>query len=203
MSSKPTTDLRTIAIAGGIGSGKSVVSRALAAMGMVVYDCDSRARRLMDSDPAIHRQIAASIAPDVIADSSINRKRLAEIVFADGEMLKRLNAIVHHHVRADISHCVEELRRSGYAKQFFVETAILYESQLDRMVDAVWMVDAPVELRIRRVMARNAMTRAEVEARIASQHGVADSESTTPPTEIIVNDGVTPILPQLWQLLQS
>ncbi|MDE6458817.1 MAG: dephospho-CoA kinase, partial [Muribaculum sp.] len=83
-----------IAIAGGIGSGKSVVSRILRAMGCKVYDCDSEARRLMDNDEVIKCRLAEMIAPEVILhDRSIDRRRLAEIVFADRRKLETLNSI--------------------------------------------------------------------------------------------------------------
>ena len=82
---------RLIAIAGGIGSGKSVVSRILRAMGNKVYDCDTEARRLMDNDENIKCRIKECIAPEVIlADRSIDRRRLAAIVFADKRCLTPL-----------------------------------------------------------------------------------------------------------------
>ena len=93
-----------IAITGGIGSGKSAVCRCLSAWGLNVYDCDSRARRLMDSDPAIHRRLCEEISPDTVKNGIIDRPLLAEIVFSDPSKLARLNAITHRRVTEDLRH---------------------------------------------------------------------------------------------------
>lgn len=187
-----------IAITGGIGCGKTVVSRIVGALGYDVYDCDSRAARIMDSDTAIKRLIAERVHPESLtADGRIDRKRLSEIVFGDYEALQRLNSIVHEAVRTDLS----RWRAARAASTFFVETAILYQSGLDRMVDAVWEVDAPLDLRISRVMARNGVTREEVLARIASQDAFVP-QVVHPSVSRIVNDGVEPLLPQVEALLK-
>ena len=189
--------MRLIAITGGIGSGKSVVSRILRIIGYEVYDCDSEARRLMSASDTIRRDIAARISPQVIrADGTIDRQGLADIVFNDRDKLDTLNAIVHSHVREDIA------RRAAVCPTvMFVETAILYESGLDRMVDEVWDVYADAGTRIRRVMARNNITREQVEARIAAQNHIPD----TPHPHIIriINDGVVPLLPQIERLVDT
>lgn len=189
--------MRLIAITGGIGSGKSIVSRILRIIGYEVYDCDSEARRLMSASDTIRRDIAARISPHVIhADGMIDRPALADIVFNDRGKLEALNEIVHSHVREDIArHAMEQ------QTVMFVETAILYESGLDRMVDEVWDVYADTEIRIRRVMARNNITREQVEARIAAQNHVPD----TPHPHIIriINDGVVPLLPQVERLIDT
>lgn len=191
--------VRLIAIAGGIGSGKSVVSRILRAMGKKVYDCDTEARRLMDNDENIKCRIEECIAPEVIlADRSIDRRRLAAIVFADKKMLDTLNGIVHSAVRDDISRWKAANEKYG---TLWVESAIIYESGIDAMVDEVWDVTAPVELRIKRVMSRNSMSREEVMRRIDAQSAV--SHQPHPCLRTIVNDEVTPLLPQIQQLIAS
>lgn len=187
-----------IAISGGIGCGKTVVSRIVVALGYEVYDCDSRAAALMDSDAGIKSLIASQVHPEsVTPDGQIDRKRLSEIVFADYEALQRLNSIVHAAVRADLARWASE--RPG--STLFVETAILYQSGLDRMVDEVWEVGAPVDLRVERVMLRNGITREQVLARIASQDRFVP-ETVHPSTHLIVNDGVDPLLPQVEALLR-
>ncbi len=186
----------TIAITGGIGSGKSVVSHILTAMGYPVYDCDRNARLLMDGDAEMKSRIAREISSDVIVDGCIDRKLLASIVFNDAAMLSRLNSIVHSAVREHFL----EYRRSHRGVVFF-ETAILTESGFHTLADQVWEVIAPKELRILRVMKRNCMTREEVEARIASQSASPISgfgaEIVT-----IVNDNVESLLQQVTKLLQ-
>lgn len=185
------------AITGGIGAGKSIVSRVLTAMGYPVYDCDSRARSLMDMSAEIKRAIALNIDAGVILpDDSIDRRLLAEIVFRNKQMLLTLNSIVHQAVRDDLARWVSN-RSSALV---FVETAILYESGLDRVIDSEWHVTAPTDIRVNRVIARNGLSREHVLARIEAQSG------TTPPKSshniiTLVNDDITPLLPQIEKAL--
>lgn len=183
------------AITGGIGCGKSVVSEILRILGHEVYDCDSRAKSLMDSNQHIKDRIAAEICEEAILPSgSIDRAKLAEKVFADSTRLENLNEIVHAAVRQDILEWARNRRNA------FIETAILYQSQLDRMVDHVWEVTAPVRVRIERVMRRSAMTPEQVQARINSQDSF-DAQRIHPDVCIIENDGIRPLLPQILHLL--
>lgn len=186
-----------IAVTGGIGSGKSVVCNVLRALGYQVYDCDSQAKRLMDADPDIKLRIGIEICTDAIdADGKIDRKILAATVFNDDKKLKILNSIVHSAVRADL--------RAWHAKQTglcFVETAILYQSGLDREVEAVWEVTAPVDTRIARVQKRSGLTADEVRARIASQSFIP--KAPHPLTYPIINDGHNSLLQQINSLLRD
>ncbi|MDE6269215.1 MAG: dephospho-CoA kinase [Muribaculaceae bacterium] len=185
------------AITGGIGSGKSVVSRVVVTMGFPVYDCDTRAKMLMDNDRTILDELRERISPDVVdEDGRINRKLLSTIVFSDADKLSVLNEIVHGSVREDLRRWCKEHRDS---ERLFVETAILYQSGLDRMVDEVWEVNAPRQLRVERVMLRNGCEASEVERRMDSQYFVP--ERVHPDVNVIVNDGVKAVLPQINALL--
>lgn len=184
------------AISGGIGCGKTIVSRIVEAMGYEVYDCDSRAAHIMNNDDGIKRQIVYQVHPEAISpDGVVDRKRLSEIVFSDYDALEKLNAIVHEAVRCDLSRWMRH--RDGH---MFVETAILYQSGLDKMVDGVWEVEAPVDLRIQRVMMRNRISREQVLARISSQDQYVISEKHRN-VSVIINDGTEPILPQVERLI--
>lgn len=186
-----------VAITGGIGSGKSVVIRMLTAMGYPVYDCDSRAKSLMDCSPAIKRKIAEEISAESVGtDGVIDRSVLADVVFRDSEKLQRLNSAVHDAVRQDI-----DSWRSGRTLSF-VETAILYQSGLDRMVDEVWEVIAPRELRIERVMARSGLSREQVAQRMAVQDSY-EIETLHPNSFELINDGDCALLPQVESLLAN
>lgn len=187
---------RITAITGGIGVGKSMVSRILRAMGYEVYDCDSRAKILMAQSPEIIARIESEISGSCVIDGAIDRKCLASIVFSNPQKLEILNDIVHEAVRSDLAGYVRE---SG-ANRVFVETAILYQSGLDRMVDEVWEVAAPVHMRIERVMARSGLTADEVTSRINSQEAFIP-ECRHPNVESLVNDGLVPLLPQIEALL--
>lgn len=189
---------KIIAITGGIGSGKSVVARMLSVLGYEVYDCDSKAKLLMDESVAIKQRLAREIGQQVIVDNEIDRKRLAEIVFSDAQKLEILNSIVHDEVRNDI---LKWRNRIESPRPAFVETAILYQSGLDKMVDEVWEVVAPIEVRIERVMNRNSMTRSQVISRINAQESFIPDRRHESVVQI-VNDGATAILPILLELLK-
>ena len=164
-----------VAITGGIGSGKSVVSQVLRLLGYPVYDCDANAKRLMNESVAL-------------------RESLSSIVFADQSALADLNAIVHPAVKADIQVWWRE--KGGLV---FVETAIPYSSGVHQIVDKIWKVTAPTEVRVERVMARNGMPRMQVEQRIASQ---ASEEVQSDKDVVIINDGTTAVIPQIVENLK-
>ncbi|MCM1504030.1 MAG: dephospho-CoA kinase [Muribaculum sp.] len=188
---------RLIALTGGIGSGKSVVAGMLSAMGYPVYDCDSRAKSLMDKSDVIKREIVQRVSDSAIGtDGLIDRKKLAETVFADKDRLRALNEIVHGAVRRDISDWVDSCRQNVC----WIESAIIYESGIDRMVDEVWAVEAPEEVRVVRVMSRNSLSREAVVARIQAQ-APPDGRVLHPLTHVIVNDGIRAVLPQVLELL--
>ncbi|WP_302062698.1 dephospho-CoA kinase [uncultured Duncaniella sp.] len=191
---------RLIAITGGIGSGKSVVSRIVSAMGYPVYDCDTQARRLMDRSDSIKSAIAELIAPSCIINGEIDRAALSAEVFSSAEKLECLNGIVHGAVREHLAMWSSHPDRATGIR--FVETAILYQSGLDTMVDEVWQVDAPEELRIQRVMARNAMSRSQVTDRIKSQDSYIPAILHRR-TRLIINDGDAAVLPQVERLIDE
>lgn len=188
---------KIIAITGGIGSGKSVVSRILRINGYHVYDSDSRAKALMDSRDDIHRRLVAEIHPQAVQNGIIDRPLISKTVFSDSAKLQNLNHIVHTAVIEDLGIWVDHTP----AQTVFVETAILYASGMNRTVDAEWRVQAPLETRIARVMARNGLTRAQVEARIQAQKSEEQPHDIHPALFTLLNDDTTPLLPQIEALL--
>lgn len=191
-------DKKLIAISGGIGAGKTIVSQIVKAMGYPVYDCDSEAKRLMDSSDAIKRRLREEIHEMAIdSDNNIDRRLLAEIVFNDSEKLSLLNSIVHKSVKDDIA----TFTHLTASPLIFIETAILYQSGIDRMVDGVWEVTATENIRIERVIKRNNCTPENVADRIRSQQFIP--ERPHPFTDIIINDNTTPLLPQIEQLISK
>lgn len=191
---------RLTAITGGIGSGKSVVCNVLRAMGYEVYDCDLRAKAIMDNDMALKRCLADALGADILnTDGTLNRPALSALVFGDPDKLVILNTLVHGAVRDDISCWRHKNEKEDPAHRLFIETAILYQSGLDRMVDDIWEVTAPEDVRVRRVMLRNNLTAAQVRARIAAQRYPIPAHH--PPTHTILNAPPVPLLPQILTLL--
>lgn len=190
--------MRLIAITGGIGSGKSVVSRIVQIMGYGVYDCDSRARALMTEDQHVRQQLSQAFGEDIyLADGTLNRQQLSAKAFGDENALTRLNAIVHPATADDMQRWADGQASQG-AQAAFVETALLRTAGLDRLVDEVWHVTAPDAIRIDRVMARSGLTACQVKERMAAQ---TIEDAVAPGEQVIVNDNRFALLPQISQLI--
>lgn len=184
-----------VAIVGGIGAGKSVVSKILRCMGYPVYDCDSEARRLMDSSPEIIGRISAEIAPDAVgSDGRLRRDVLSAAVFSDLKKLKQLNSIVHGAVREHLQTVIA----ADSSPIFFFETAILYESGFDSLADEVWEVIAAPEERIARVRLRSGLSTSDIKRRMASQRNLS-----FPHHRIIKNSSNDALLPQILALING
>lgn len=187
-----------VAISGGIGSGKSVVAHILMSIGFQVYDCDKNARFLIDNNNAIKHKISNIIGQcSTTDDGMLNRKLVGNIVFNNPEKLEALNKLTHSAVRDDI----KKWQLANADKIMFVETAILYQSNIDKMVDAVIEVVAPLDIRIKRVQKRNKLNSEEVISRINAQNFLVHKHHAR--TFTIINDGNMAILPQLGPILKE
>lgn len=185
-----------VLITGGIGSGKSVVSRVLRLRGYEVYDCDYEARLLMNGDAELLQSLRDRWGPEAVIDGETNRPFVATRVFGNPEELRWLNSRVHGAVKRDIS---ERLRRNPC---MVVECAIPESSGITEMSRRVWLVTAPEELRLRRAMARSRCSAAEVQSRMAAQQ----QEYATLPAEslsFITNEEDSPLIPQIDKLLNQ
>ncbi len=190
--------MKLIAITGGIGCGKSVVAHMVKIMGYEVYDCDSRAKALMINDPEVKKQLTMAFGEQTyLDDGTLNRQHLSDLAFADSNALACINGIVHPATARDLQRWADSQARQG-AKLAFVETALLRTAGLDRVVDSVWHVTAPTDIRIRRVMTRSGLTAQQVKDRIAAQ--IAEDNLATG-EHAIINDNTTALLPQVLQLL--
>lgn len=189
-----------IGITGGIGSGKSYVSRLLTEhYGIPVYNTDSEAKRLMLSDEGIRRRLTALLGKEVYkSDGTLNKPLLANYLFADSCHAGQINAIVHPQVKADFLKWAD--RQTG-CEVVALESAILFESGFDNIVDKVVMVYAPVELRIRRVMLRDGTTEEKIRQRIVAQ--MDDKAKQDRSDFIIFNDGSRPLNLQLDDLQET
>ncbi len=189
--------MRRIGITGGIGSGKSVVSRLLRIMGYSVYDTDSEAKRLMESSLEVVQKLSECFGRDIYHNGRLNRGLLSSRVFGKSDKIVLLNSIVHPVVRFDFYRWSESLNE----EICFVESAILYESRLDELVDEVWTVTAPEELRISRVRQRSGLTEEEIKKRMAAQ--LSEEEKQRRAAHIIWNDGNVSVIHRVLSLLKS
>lgn len=185
--------MKIIAITGGIGTGKSVVSCILRVMGYPVYDCDSEAKRLMTTDQALVSGIKQLLGDDAyLPDRSLNREYVASRIFADSTLIASMNSLVHPAVLTDI----QRWARATGCELAFVETALLRESNMTSIIDKVWTVIAPLETRIERVARRSSLTEEQTRNRIANQ-----SNELIESASVILNDNIVPVLPQILRLL--
>lgn len=188
-----------IGITGGIGSGKSVVSRLFELMGIPVYVSDIETRRLMVSDNQIRRDLTALLGEEVYhQDGGLNKPLLASYLFANTEHAACVNAIVHPCVRIDFRRWC----RLHWGKPLVgMESAILLEAGFRDEVDVLVMVSAPLEVRILRAMKRDTSSRELIEQRVRSQ--MDDEVKCRQADFVIVNDGESPLLPQVLSLISS
>lgn len=187
-----------IGITGGIGSGKSVVSRLLGLMGIPVYISDVETKLLMVSDSVIRQELVALLGEEVYADGVLNKPLLASYLFGNPEHARQINGIVHPRVKDDFRQWVQCRCSSSIVG---IESAILIEAGFAGEVDVIVMVYAPEEVRISRAIRRDASSREQIEKRIRSQ--MSDEEKRGKADYVIVNDGETPLIPQVLHIIDS
>ena len=179
-------------ITGGIGSGKSYVCQRLKNRGYKVYDCDSAAKRLIRTSPEIREQLTRLIGPDTYrADGLLNKAAVSQFLLASADNQKAINDIVHPAVFRDFE-------ESGMQ---WMESAIMYESGIYRLVDRVIVVTAPLQVRIRRVMQRDHLPRKKVLEWIGRQ--LPQEEVVSRADFQLVNDGKADIEQQLNQIIEQ
>lgn len=187
----------SIAITGGIGSGKTFVSNLLKEHGIPIYNSDDEAKRLMVSDEGVRRDLIALLGEEAYQGNALNKPLLASYLFADAGNAARINAIVHPRVRADFRRWLSEHQGEEIAG---LECAILYEAGFQDTVDRVVMVYAPESLRIERAMKRDKATETQIRARIAAQ--MDDEEKLRRADYVIYTDGRTTLEEQLSDLIK-
>ena len=157
--------MKLIGITGGIGSGKTTISNMLREAGYPVFDCDLTAKHIYNADAAIISNMKKLFGDNIYKDGVLDRKALAEIVFNDKVSLDKLNALIHPKVKEEMYKIIGETE----SDLFFVESAILFESGLYKLMGKVLSVTAPEEVRIKRAMKRDNVTREKVKARMKYQ----------------------------------
>lgn len=189
-----------LGITGGIGSGKSFFSAKLQLRGIPVFDSDSEAKRLMLSDKHIVSSITDLLGEGVYVDGRINKQLLASFIFASSENALKVNNIVHPCVKTAFLKWADEKFSQGY-KTVAIESAILFESGFNSIVDKVVTVSAPLEVRIARVMQRDNCNREKVIERINSQ--MDDEKKRLMSDFVIENDGIVSIDMQIDNLISE
>jgi dephospho-CoA kinase len=159
-----------VGLTGGIGSGKSTVAEIFRKLGAVVLSADKIARELTEKDPRVKTQIREAFGPQVFTPrGSIDRRAVASIIFSDQRKREKLNSIIHPLVLSTISALMGDLEKRNDVPLIIHEAALIYEAEAEQDLDYVVVVDADEETRIRRVMERDRVSRADVLLRINAQ----------------------------------
>jgi dephospho-CoA kinase len=183
-----------VGITGGIGSGKSTVCDILREFDVAVYNSDVRAKELMMESVSLRQALVERFGEDVYNAEGLNRAYLAQRVFGSASELEALNAIVHPAVMADFD-AWAEAQQGNYV---VLESAILFEAQLENRVDVVVSVMAPESLRVERAMQRDGASREQIVARIKAQ--MSDDERSDRSKYAIVNIDLEELREEVEQL---
>ncbi len=187
-----------IGITGGIGVGKSVVTKIFKVLGIPTYDADREAKDIMVKNDAVRQSLMQTFGKEVyFEDGSLNREWLGKRVFGDAEELKKLNAIVHPAVIKD----GEDWAVAQTSIYSVKEAALLFESGSYKALDFTILVVSPLELRIERVMQRDKVDREEVLRRINKQMPEEEKEKLS--DCIVYNDDEHSLIEQVMELHQK
>lgn len=163
-------NMLVLGITGGIGSGKSLVTKIMKKVfHSAVIDTDSIGHELLLRNGKAYKRVVAVFGKEILSeDGEINRKKLGEIVFSERKKLEELNSIVHPLVEEEVDSRIKEAEKKGYA---FVclETALLIEVGYDKKCDEIWFVYADTETRIRRLVKKRGLSVERVKAILEKQ----------------------------------
>ena len=191
---------KIIGITGGIGSGKSIICKIFATMNIPIYDADSRAKYLINNELPLKKSIKNLLGKNSYTSTGeYNRKWVASKVFNNPDLLKQLNSIVHP--------CVHKDARDWVKKYYSKSPFLLYEAALmkaagdNNMFHKVIVIHAPIEVRIKRIQARDKRSEQEIRDIIARQ--ITDEERLKIADYVIENDDKKPLLEQVFKIYKK
>ncbi len=190
--------MKKIGLTGGIGSGKTIIADLLKVMGYPVYDSDSRSKELCNSDSKIKSGLKQLFGESIYKNDLLDRSLLAEKIFNDKKKLDAVNSLIHPVVMTDFDKWIYLQQDSDLV---FMESAILFETGLNKFFDKVLTVTAPEELRIERVCKRSRLDNGAVLDRIRNQ--MNEEKRISLSDLIIVNDGEKSVILQLKNILEK
>lgn len=188
---------KVIGITGGIGSGKSLVASIVQKMGFPVFNTDLEAKKIVSTSRELQLEIIELIGKEAFKiDGTYNTEYVSKIVFENQMKLEALNQLIHPRVRESFSSFINQ----SNSPIVFGEAAILYETGACKNYDEVILVTAPLEIRIERCIQRDNLSRAQIQAKINRQW--TDEEKIKFNPIVLKNDGETPLLSQIEQIIQ-
>lgn len=184
-----------IGITGGIGSGKSVIASLLQLSGIPVYIADTESKKLTETSPVIRRKLTELFGEELYAKGTLNKPLLASFIFGNPELLRKVNAIIH----PEVDRHFNEWAKQQQTKACAIESAILFESGFNHIVDETLMIYAPMEVCIARALRRDVTTREEIIQRIQNQ--MSDELKKEKCDYVIYNDNIHALIPQVAQFI--
>ena len=189
--------MKKLGLTGGIGTGKTYVSKVFQQMGIPVFNADVEAKNCMIEDKELMQNIKTYFGENMYDNGVLQKEKLAKIVFNNSERLAELNTLVHPVVKQRF----EEWCTQQTAELVVKEAAILFESDAHLGLDSVICVSATEDVRIERVHNRDGSSFAEIKSRIDKQMTQSKKEELA--DFVVVNDGEQLLLPQLIKVLKE
>ena len=183
-----------IGLTGGIGSGKSVVAKIFATIGIPVFNADEEAKRIMQTSPAIKTKLIEQFGTDIYNAHGLDKEKLAAIVFNDPYQLQLLNAIVH----PVTIQAAKDWAANQTSPYVIKEAALIFESGAADGLFKVIGVTAPLSLRTHRVMQRDGITKEQVDARMRNQ--ISDTIKMRLCDYVIDNSNQQMVIPQVLEI---
>ncbi len=190
--------MKKIGITGGIGSGKTTVSKIFSVLGVAVYNADERAKYLLNYDVDVIKKVKEIFGDEIYFENKINRKRLSALVFNQTDLLKKLNGIVHPAVFDDFDKWCATQKNQPYILK---EAALIFETIIHQRLDKIIVIAAPEKIKIERVMRRDNISAQQVQSRMNSQF--SEEEKLQRADFIIYNDEQQLVMPQVLLLHQK
>ncbi|QNF34384.1 dephospho-CoA kinase [Adhaeribacter swui] len=190
-----------VGVTGGIGSGKSLVCRLFALLGIPVYDSDFRAKWVMQHQPELQQELRAAFGQEAFDATTglLNRAYLAQLVFHNPEQLILLNSLVHPQVKQDFIDWAAAQQNVPY---LIKEAALMYETEAHKQVNQMVLVTAPEPLRLKRTLQRDPhRTIADIQAIMHKQ--LSDEEKIKRVDFVITNDEQQLVIPQVLVIHQQ
>lgn len=180
--------MKVIGITGGIGSGKSTAASIMARHGAKIIDADIISRRLMRKNGKTYTDVVKEFGTQILCENGdINRKALAAIVFKDRERLQKLTDITHRHILPAMLRALVRIKKSGFEGIVVIDAPIPVKHGFLDLVDEVWVVTAPAEARISRIIKRGGISEEEARRRMSMQ--MSEDEYKDIADRVIANDG--------------
>jgi dephospho-CoA kinase len=186
-----------LGITGTIGSGKTIVSRILEIIEIPVYNADDNAKKIMLDDKSIRENLVKYFGEEVYNGNSLNKKLLSERIFSSDDDRKYVNSIVHPKVISDF----QEWSAKQASNIVAIESALLYEAGIDKIINYIIDVQSPNELVKARLKARDNISVAEIEKRINVQLGSRSSQKNY--NFAILNDENNSVIEQILYILKT